>query len=230
MKQKSDLEILKLIRDYNMPIGAAFLGTQLGLPQATVGRTLLTLEQRGLLEKVSNKGRRLTNQGVNYVSQQEHLHDKLNAAKSIIETTESGSKKKLYKILEIRSALESLSAERACSNASPEDIQQLDAIMLEYLYELKRGGIGSEQDLQLHLKIAAASGNDTLVQMLRLILTQENAYTKFSMLAPHVTNTQLKQHSEIVEAIRDRDGQRAREAMIAHLNQVMDDVRLYYPD
>ena len=230
MKQKSNLEILQLIRNYNMPVGATFLGEQLGLPQATVGRILLTLEQKGLLEKVSNKGRRLTSQGMDYVSQQEQLHDKLNAAKSIIETAESGSKKKLYKILEIRLALEALSAERACTNASPEDLQQLDAIMLEYLHELKRGGIGSEQDLQLHLKIAEASGNDTLEQMLRLILTQEKAYTKFSMMSPHFTNILIKQHSDIVEAIRNKDAQHAREAMVAHLNHVMEDVRLYYHD
>lgn len=228
MTDNKDLEILQLMQKGNMPVGATFLSEQLGLPQATVGRTLLALERRGLLEKNSNKGRTLTEEGVAYINQQEQWYEKMKTAQSIIETVESRSKHKLYEILEIRMALEALTAESACANVSEEDINQLDTIMLEHFYNLRSGGVGCEQDLQLHLKIAELSGNHTLRQILGLLLTEENAYTKFSIVAPHITAGQLRQHTEIVEAIRSKDGPKAREAMLTHLRQVMENVQKYY--
>lgn len=180
MAENEDLMILKLVQDSGMPVGAAYLGKQSGIPQATVGRILLKLEQKGFLRKISNKGRLLTPEGSAYISQQEHLYNKLETARSIIEAVEAPSKHKLYEILEIRIALESLAVWQACQNVKEDDLHQLDTILLEHFYDLQRGGIGSEQDLLLHLKIAQMSSNHTLEQLLRLILTQENAYTKFS--------------------------------------------------
>ena len=228
MADKKELEMLQLVQTSHMPVGAAYLSERMGLPQATVGRILLALEKKGYLEKVSNKGRLLTEQGVSYLAQQEQYHEKLRTARNIIETAESNEKHKLYEILEIRLALEGLSAENAAINATEEDMKQLDGIMLEHFYDLRRGGIGSEQDLQMHLKIAEMSGNQTLAQILRLLLTQENAYTKFSIVAPHITNMQIRQHTDIVESIRAREAQRAREAMVTHLRQVMEDVQNFY--
>lgn len=228
MDSQKKLQILQLVRDARMPVGAAFVCEKMGLPQATVGRMLLALEQEGFLQKVSNKGRSLTDSGAAYIAQQLQFYDKLKAAQSIIETVEAPSKAKLYEILEIRIALEAITAQRACENVRQEEMAELDAILLDNFYDLKRGGIGSEQDLRLHLRIAELSGNQTLFQLLQLILTQQNAYTKFNQVAPHITSTQIKQHTDIVEAIRAKDGTRARKAMVLHLQQVMEDVRLHY--
>ncbi len=198
------------------------------LSQASVGRMLFALEQRGFLKKASNKGRIVTELGIAYLNSQEQFHEKLNTAKEIIESVSSNLKHKLCEILEIRIALESLSAANACLNVTEDDLKELDTLMLEHFYDLRQGGIGSEQDLQLHLKIAELSGNNSLAQILKLILTQENAYTKFSIIAPHITSSQLKEHTDIVEAIRLKNSCKAKDAMIAHLSQVMENVEKYY--
>lgn len=228
MSDKNDLKILQLIQKSNMPIGANYLSAQMGLPQATLGRMLLMLENRGFLAKISNKGRTLTEEGIAHINQQAQWCEKMKTAQNIIATVESKSKHKLYEILEIRMALESLTAERACANVTDEDMGELDNIMLEHFYNLRSGGVGCEQDLQLHLKIADLSGNHTLRQILGLILTEENAYTKFSIVAPHITAGQLRQHTDIVEAIKIKDGKKAKEAMLNHLRQVMENVQKYY--
>lgn len=227
---ENHFKILKTLSEHNMPLGAAFLGKEVGLSQATVGRILAYLEKNGYLEKISNKGRYITPNGLNALIQQEQFKEKLNTAKSIIETAASNSKEKLNEILELRLGIEPFSAERACLNATNDDIKQLNNIMLEHIYDINRGGIGSEQDLQLHLKIAEISGNKTLYHVLRLVLTQENAYTKFSMVASHLTDTQIKQHSNIIEAIQMKDVEKSREAMTTHLKQVIDDVNKYYTE
>ena len=55
--------ILEKIAQLNTPVGASFLCSQIHASQASIGRELHNLEQRGLLEKVSNKGRILTEEG-----------------------------------------------------------------------------------------------------------------------------------------------------------------------
>lgn len=228
MDNTRTLQLLKLIRDLGMPVGASFLCDKMDLPQATIGRLLLSLEQQGYLEKISNKGRVLTEAGNEYLVQQEQLQDKFDTACCLIRSVEDPDKQKLREVLEIRTALETITAAHACENANESDLQQLNYILQMHCYDLQHGGIGSEQDLQFHLKIASLSGNQTLFQLIKLLLTQENAYTKFSMVAPHVTDMQIQQHNDILAAIRDRDQEAAEKAMRAHLRQVADDVNRYF--
>ena len=228
MNDTQDLIVLQIIKDSHMPVGALYLSENTSISQASVGRVLLQLEKKGFLKKVSNKGRLLTPEGELYLSQHQQLEDKLRTAKSIIETVESLSKQKLYEVLEVRIALEAHSAEQASCNSTPDDIMELERIILDQHYNLSHGGIGSDQDLQLHLKIAQMSKNKTLSNMIILILTQDNVHTKFSLVAPHITSTQISQHKEIVKYIKQKDGEGAKNAMILHLKHVMKDVKKYY--
>lgn len=227
MEATQNLQILQLIQDTALPVGAVFLSQELNLPQATVGRMLLALEQQGYLRKISNKGRCITPEGRIYLEQQARLQQKLATAKNIIETAESHMAHKLHDVLEVRMVLEALSAQLATANMTPTYAQELDAIILEHRVALLNGDLGCEQDLGLHLKIAQIAGNEILQQTLTLLLTQENVYTKFSMVAPSVVSTQIQQHSAVVEALKSGNAQLAKDAMISHLRHVMNDVVEY---
>lgn len=228
MTTQECLNVLNCLRNSEFPVGATYLGSKLNVPQARVGRILWALEQKGYLSKISNKGRIITPKGLQYLAEQEQRTEKLASAQFIIETAESSSYRQLHEILEIRLYLEVLSVRQACIRSSPEFIQQLTAIAEEQKSSLECGSLGSEQDLQFHLKIAEMSNNETLVHTLKLLLTHKNAYTRFSMVAPHIIGQQIKQHINIIEAIQSKDTAAAQKAMECHLNQVIADVQNYY--
>ena len=66
-KQKS-LTILKSVQDAGIPIGATYLSKELSIPPASIGRILTELEDEKLIEKVSNKGRVLTDKGRQFLT------------------------------------------------------------------------------------------------------------------------------------------------------------------
>jgi len=228
MNEELRLLILNSIEESSVPVGAVYLSNRLGVPSATIGRVMSSLEQEGYIEKVSNKGRRLTVKGRCYLQDQKDRRHKLKTASKLLNIVESISKERLLEILQVRLLLEDLTVERACKEATDQELQELDKIMLDYAYDLRYGGLGNEYDLQLHLKIAEISHNQTVHQILKLILTEKNAYTKFSTVADSFKNTQLIQHDEIVQAIKARDVPRAKLAMSRHINKIIADVMQYY--
>ena len=97
-------------------------------------------------------------------------------------------------------------------------------------YESFASGAGSNTDFQIHLAIARASKVKTIYQILKLILSSDNVYAKFSYVSDHMKNTQVKQHESLIQAFCRRDPDKAGEFMELHLNQIMDDVKQYYQE
>jgi DNA-binding FadR family transcriptional regulator len=227
-KQNNNLILLKAIKKCEFPTGSTYLSQKLNIPPATIGRNLTQLEKDGLLEKVSNKGRIITDKGIRFLKEESVRISKLKSADKLINMTEEPSKEKLLEILEVRKLLEGRSVELACKNATDAENEELENIIFEHEYEIRRGGLGNVQDLDFHTKIAYMSKNATIFQILNLILAENNAYTFFSIVADHVKNTQLEQHNNIVQAIKRRDSVSAKIAMEEHLDQVISDIKNNY--
>jgi GntR family L-lactate dehydrogenase operon transcriptional regulator len=215
-------------KEVNLPIGATYLCKRLDVPQATVGRMLTQMEKDGLLEKVGNKGRQLTAKGLAYLEKQCIIDSKKKVASSLISTVEDISKERLLEILDVRKLLECRAIEQACANVTSLEMKELDEIMLEYIYEVKHGGVADEINLRLHLTIAKISKNITIYQILRIILTNKSAYSKFSHVADQIKTVQVQQHSALVEAVKNRDGETGKRLMQQHLEQVISDVTKNY--
>lgn len=228
-KENIKIKLLNAIKEERSPVGALHLSKKHDLPPASIGRILLKLESNGYLQKVSNKGREITDAGKDYLEQQNQIQSKMKTANNIIFSVESLSKSKLLEVLEVRKILECKTAELACINATKEEIDKLDTIMLKHLYEIKHQRLGNEQDLNFHLSIAKMSGNKTMYQVLKLLLTEGNVYTKFSSVATSITQIQAKQHYNIVQSIKDINPELTCNLMIEHLNKVISDVKKYFP-
>lgn len=226
-KRTRKIELLEIINSSPAPVGAIFLSEKMGIPSATVGRMLAELEQENLLEKFSNRGRQITEKGKQYLNaMNSHSNKKLAADKLIIMVQEI-SKERLLEVLEVRKLLESKTAETAAQQANAEQVQMLDDILFDYFYEIRHGRIGSEEDLRFHLSIAKMANNATIYQILKLILQEQNAYARFSDAAM-LNSMQVQKHTEILKAIKEKNPERAKDAMLDHLNQVIIDVQLYY--
>ena len=225
-----ELELLNEIKNSNSAVGAIYLSKKLNMPQATIGRRMTKLEQKGYIEKLSNKGRIITEEGLQYLEEKQNEFHIQRTASKLVNMVEDTSKERLFEIIEIRKLLEQKTVELACYNATEKDIQQLENILFEQAYDFKHGGFGSEQDLKFHLLIAKLSGNFTMMQILKLLLTEDNVYTKFSYVAEHVKNLGSSQHNSLISAIKEKNVVLAKEEMLRHLEQVAEDVRLYMPN
>lgn len=224
VKKEYDLEILQAMDRCTAPAGAVYLSGVMDIPPANIGRTLLRLEKQGLVEKVQNKGRIITERGRRFLEQSEAKNSKILVANELIDSAEANSIENLLEIMELRKLLEGYTAETCAEVITEQQLHELEGIHFDYFYELCHGRAGREQDLALHLKIAEICGNRTIEKVLRLILTDNDTYAEFTNAAVQLHNLRQDGHGRILEAIRNRDGKTARAEMEKHLNRVIENV------
>ena len=226
-RRTSEFEILKTMQEMQTPMGALQLSDRLEIPPASIGRALLKLEKKGLVEKVQNKGRVITAAGEAFLEEQKQRQQKMEAAHELIEAAASVTEANLNDILLVRRLLERYTARACTERITPEELEALEDIQFDYIYEVKHGRNGSEEDLSFHLKIAEIAGSPTITRLLRLLLTDQDAYAAFTQAAVQTERLKYNEHEAILDAIRAGDGARAGEEMEKHLGRVGDNVHNY---
>lgn len=229
MNDKNSLILLlREIKKAGSPVGASTLCKNLFASQATIGRQLVYLEEKGFLKKVSNKGRVLTPEGLNFLKLEDINHSKSELAKELVFLSIDRGVDTLLEILRIRELLEPYAAAGAAERASEQDIYNLENLAFAHRYALSQGLVGNEENLNFHLEIARINNNRTLLKTLELLLTANEAYVEFSKAGEAKHELQITHHFRILNAIRERDAGAARSAMLEHLEHVTKDVEQSY--
>jgi DNA-binding GntR family transcriptional regulator len=133
-----------------------------------------------------------------------------------------GAENWLVELHELRELLEPAAAARAAERITNEDLAVLDRLAAESRPHSRPDWQAAAQqfDFALHLTIARHAGNFALGETIRKIW----AFKRISYLAiPEPEETIEKGHGEhlaIVEALRARDSETARAAMLYHLRSV----------
>jgi GntR family transcriptional repressor for pyruvate dehydrogenase complex len=216
--------LLKEIDKAPGPVGASSLCQNLFASQATIGRQLVYLEKKGYLKKVSNKGRVLTPEGLNFLKLEDISYSKSKLAKELVNLSIDRDEDTLLEILRIRELLEPYAAAGAAERANERDIYNLENLAFAHRYSLSQGRVGNEENLNFHLEIARISNNHTLLKTLELLLTANEAYVEFSKAGEAKHELQITHHFRILNAIRERDACAARSAMLEHLEHVTKDI------
>jgi DNA-binding GntR family transcriptional regulator len=125
----------------------------------------------------------------------------------------------------VRTELEALAARLAAQHAAREEVS-----VLAEMIEEDRALLGDPQALsranrRFHAQIHRASHNRYLVQQLGMVHRTMALMAKPSLAAEGRGEAALAEHATIVEAIAARDGDRAAEALRAHLSTAFE-VRL----
>lgn len=125
---------------------------------------------------------------------------------------------------EVRRIVEPALAERAAVRADDEAIEWL-VEMLENQRKpyLREGDMEAAQalDREFHAGIARLTGNEAMEQVIQLVNTlAHRGYNAAPGLAQDRRNLAYKRHHEILAAIRARDPEAARAAMVRHLQEV----------
>ncbi len=125
-------------------------------------------------------------------------------------------RRKLTKeLIQIRAILEPPIAALAAENAYPEEIEELGRILQEIESLIEQKKPYADKDVEFHVQIGMCTHNDVIANLLPVI------GKGISVFASEVRETEYKQtvasHRAIYEAIKNRKGVEAQQAMYFHL-------------
>ena len=209
--------ILKEIDSEKIPMGASLLASRVDASQATIGRTLLELENCGFIQKIGNKGRVLTQEGQQNL---EILHKRIRSEKEFREFLElffeNPDVGTYREFLETRILLEGETGARAATRISTE-VKKLQEIMKRHQERLDQGDLAEEENIQFHYYLSEIAGNKILEQMVKMLLAHKGEYWISSHIHYRVIQLTNADHKMIFEAVKAHDADAARAAMHQHL-------------
>ena len=160
----------------------------------------------------------------------------LESAKLIIRVPHAGirvvtlTQSLMYDIYSVREALEGMSARLAAENMSNENITELWQLLEQHELDIKNHGgkryFQSEGNLDFHYKIAAASNNQWLTELLGTELYQLLRMSRRrSGQIPNRPLIALAEHRHIVQAIENRDPELAELLMRRHISRAWKELK-----
>jgi GntR family L-lactate dehydrogenase operon transcriptional regulator len=223
------LEILTEMSNNRVPMGASMLALTIDTSQATIGRQLQQLEYEGYLMKHSNKGRTITEEGIEYLKVLKNDIETDKKAQSIIAISRDESEERLLDVLKTRKVIESETIKCAVEKISDDEIEYLRTLINDQEVKVMQGLLGEEEDYKFHCELARICGNKVLEEILVLILSQRNSYSKFSIIRNRVKHTVIN-HKQILEAIEERNSDKAQLLMMEHMEHTIQDVKDYFKE
>ena len=131
----------------------------------------------------------------------------------------------LEDLLEVRMGLECNAAALAAKRADAKDIQFLSNSLSEMAAEIKAGRLGTEADTSFHMAIAFATKNPVQIYIMRkfydflFVGIRENLRHLYE--DPENIEEIIRQHTQVVDCIRQHDPRAAFDAMRHHINFVL---------
>lgn len=167
------------------------IGEELGVSRTPVREALRQLELQGLVSITPNKGARVV--GIN--------------------------RQDMLDILEIRSMLEGLCAQKAALNATKEQIADLEEIvyLTDFCIQKNRLEQIYEEDNRFHEALYAASGSKILEHLLSNFHHYLQRVRKVTLSSPERAKNSNEEHRRIVDAIEQKDGELAKELANQHI-------------
>ena len=204
-------QIRGLIRAGEFPTGSRLppersLAKQLGVSRPSVREALIALEVEGLVEVRIGSGIYVLAMG---------------GAGDVQAANDAAAGP--FELLRARYVIEGECAALAAKSARKAQVAAIEAALDEMDRERRDGRQPLASDRLFHLRIAEATGNGALVQVVKQ-LWEERAGPLYKQLehhydSPELWTAALAEHRLVLKAIAGRDAAGARAAMQRHLNQ-----------
>jgi len=124
-------------------------------------------------------------------------------------------------VIETRLMLESHNAQLAAAKAAPEDLERMDEAVRQMEASVADPTRYLEADLQFHLTIAQATQNSILQSLLSTTRGYLQAWIQETLSRPDATEKRatlsVAEHKRILRALKNKDGDAARQAMTSHI-------------
>jgi len=228
-----DYHILKILGEHKAAVGSGTLQIELRrrgfhLSAPTVGRRLREFEVEGYLTKVGVRGRALTETGRTHLAELGRRLTLQSSSEALHHLVESGRKDEILDLLEARRIIEREIIRQVVQRADERDLQRLEQILHEQEQQVARGELGIAEDVQFHDALAEIGGNKVLRSLLAVLRGQGQYTYIITYIRKRVGGRLAVDHVEIIEAVRQRDVERAQRAVDDHLRKLMRDVERYW--
>ncbi len=182
------------------------LARRFGVSRGLVRLGIQSLTERGILQKRQGDGTYITS-----VSADEFVKESMGMAIQVQSDL-------LAEVLEFRRILEPQTAFLAAGRISPQELDALKILVCNQ--QLKSQGGEGELDATFHLKLAEYSGNSVLFKVMRLMddMLLEGRANRYQ--SPARQTLSIAGHLQIIEALEERNPERAFQAMRDHLDAV----------
>ncbi len=149
---------------------------------------------------------------------------------SLVETTAGNPLTELIRsqqeraldVIEVRKGMESWTAFYAAQRALPEDIRRMEDIIASMKRNLEGLQPSEDLDANLHIVIARATHNIVWLHLMQSLFDAMKEFQQGVWRAVYLTSEDhhllYQHHLAIFEAIKARDAEGARQAMMTHLN------------
>jgi DNA-binding GntR family transcriptional regulator len=129
-------------------------------------------------------------------------------------------------VFEIRESLEGLAAALAAERITDEEIEILERILKEITKAAEKGDVEAiiKKDAEFHQILFNATRNERLAQMVNNLKEHIDRFRVQSFSNPSRIRDIMKEHRKIVDAIKDRDAERAEKLAKAHIEKVENNV------
>jgi GntR family transcriptional regulator, transcriptional repressor for pyruvate dehydrogenase complex len=124
-------------------------------------------------------------------------------------------------LMEVRIALESVTAASAALKRSEQDLIRLQNLLAKMDAALKDQKRFAALDFEFHITLAEVSEKILIIDMVAMIRGQLEKALSRVLLLPNARPLSLKEHISIVNAVKRRDCEAARKAMQSHLKAAL---------
>lgn len=188
------------------------LAEHIGVSRGTLREAFRVLENQGIIETRPGGGR--------FIRKVEYSELRGAGDGHSISSLETAA---ILDLLEARQVLEVKIAEVACEKASAEDIRELERCLAPDPTG-RAPKEGDSKDGSFHLAIASATHNVIFVNVVKTNIDLMSKIREKTLISPVRKTEMNREHREIFEAIKERDPQKAREAMLRHLLTIRESI------
>ncbi|QGG47747.1 FadR/GntR family transcriptional regulator [Heliorestis convoluta] len=232
-KEEQEEAVLSVIHRYDEPIGSGNIREKVAergfqISEATVGRLLKDFDNLGYTQKIGYQGRIITKEGYRRLCELKHRRERECLSLELADSLCPETQKNMLDLLVARRAIEGEIASLAAEHIRKEEIMALEKILEHQILHHQRGELAVEQDLDFHRIVAQASRNEILEKAISLIRQQGRHATSLEYIRQQVSKSTIEDHQQIYQAICEGDAEKARQAMIQHIENLMKDVKTYW--
>lgn len=141
----------------------------------------------------------------------------------------NASVKDVQEVLQIRGVLEGLAARLATKTINEEEIKELEKYQKRMEQYTNKDDVlaFSEMDAEFHELILNICGNNRLIQIRKNLSDQAHRYRIRSLSVPGRLKYSLKEHQEIVEALKRKDAEQADRLSQKHIENVLANILVH---
>ena len=192
------------------------LASYLGVSRIVVREAIKTLAEKGLVEILPGKGTFIAQPSFDNVTETLEL---------FLRTRAGAEGRVLYDNLwEVRELLEVHIAGLAAERATPEHVRKMEEAVARMDEFLDSPEEFIKADLEFHMSLAEATRNPVFLVLINSIVDLLQDSRRLIFTVPGAPQRGQQGHRAVLESIRQKDPQKAREAMKRHVKQARLDI------